>query len=184
LTLWHCVDRLARLMQHGLPQFIDPHRLVDTSENLSGSMSIEGMHRLQELLSENLAAVEFELKFERDGNGRIRISGNYCTSLGMQCQRCLQNVKVDIARTIRVGLIKDESEVAMLPREFEPLLFNTKVLSLPIFFEDELLLALPLAPNHDNSECHRKESIVDETVSERPSPFAALKDFKIKNSND
>ena len=180
MTPRHCLDKLARLMQHGPPQFIDPLRLAESKEELSGSLSIEGMHRLEHLLSENTASVEFKLRFERDASGRICILGNYSTSLSMQCQRCLQNITVEIEKTIKIGLVKDESEAAMLPRELEPLLLETKVLSLPLLFEDELLLALPLAPNHDNDECHRQESSADESLSEKPNPFAVLKDLKIK----
>jgi uncharacterized protein len=184
LTLRLCVDKLPRLMQHGPPQFIDPLRLAESKEDLSGSLSLEGMGRLQQLLSENTAVVEFTLRFERDENESIRILGNFNASLSMQCQRCLQQVAIDIEKIVSVGLVKSESEAAMLPKELEPLLLKTKLLCLPMFLEDEILLALPLAPNHDNRECHRQVSNTDESVSRRPNPFAVLKDLKIKNSND
>lgn len=184
MTVSPCVAKLPRLMQAGLPQFIDPARFADNKEDISGTLPIDSMQRLHELLSRKTGLVQFELHFDRDERRRVRLSGQYSASLHMQCQRCLQPLAVNIAGTINVALLADDEEAAMLPREVEPLILTGRELSLPIFFEEELLLGLPLAPNHDSNTCRARVSDNGKDDEKRQRPFAALKDFKPTKSKD
>jgi uncharacterized protein len=104
----------------------------------------------------------------------------------MECQRCLRAVNVDIEQRVNVCLAADENESTKLPGDVEPILMTSKVLSLISFIEDELLLALPLAPNHDTIDCHPKISQISQVSDDkdRQHPFSVLKDFKLKNSKD
>jgi DUF177 domain-containing protein len=178
------VAKLARLMQPGPPQFIDPTRLAETRDGISGYLDIGGMLRLHELLSKKEGSVGFELRFDKDERNRIRISGEYSTSLCMECQRCLQAVEVEIAGLINVALLAHEDEAANLPKEVDPLILKGRELSLQMFFEDELLLGLPLSPSHDTDACHAQDPQNPEKNENRQHPFAVLKDLKLKNSKD
>jgi uncharacterized protein len=178
------VAKLPRLMQQGPPQYVDPKRLARNRDDISGTLDIADMQRLSELLESQSGSVRFELQFDNDVHNRIRIVGKYDTELSMQCHRCLRPVAVNIARAINVTLVTNEDEVAKLSRDVEPLVLADRELSLVVFFEDELLLALPLAPNHETEECHIQESQDRETNEDRQRPFAVLKDLKLKNSKD
>jgi len=178
------VAKLPRLMEQGPPQFVDPKRLAENRDEISGTLDIAGMQRLKGLLSKNAGSVSFELQFGKDGNGRIHVSGNYKTALWMQCQRCLLPVEVSVEGDVRVTLVADEDEAAKISRDVEPLVFSAKKLSLVTFFEDELLLAIPLAANHDTGDCHVEQSSETENQGERQRPFAILKDLKLKSSKD
>ncbi len=170
-------------MQSGPSQFIDPGCLADTQDDISGTISIEGMRRLQELLSSNIGLIQYKLLFDKDEQGRIRLSGGYRVTLGMECQRCLQQVDVDIDRSVDVVLLADENEAKTLPGEIEPLIVSAGKLSLQAFFEEELLLALPLAPKHDTKKCHLQTQKCT-SADDRQHPFRVLKDLKLKNSKD
>lgn len=184
MTVQPCVAKLPRLMQAGLPQFIDPERFADKREDLSGVLPIDSMQRLHELLSKKTGSVQFELHFDKDKQGRIHISGQYNASLNMNCQRCLRSLEVDICGLFNVVLVTDEDEAAKLPRDVEPLILTERKLSLPIFFEDELILSLPLAPNHETNECHGQDRQVGEGKVDRQRPFAVLKDLKLIKNKD
>ncbi|MBT7950032.1 MAG: hypothetical protein HN764_00260 [Gammaproteobacteria bacterium] len=176
--------KLPRLMEQGPPQFVDPKRLAENRDEISGILDIAGMQRLEGLLSKNTGSVSFELLFNRDEHGRICVSGNYKTELCMQCQRCLLPVDVKIDKDVNVTLVADEEEATRVSRDIEPLVLTDKKLSLLMFFEDELLLAIPLAPNHEVEDCHVEQSSETEIREETQRPFAVLKDLKLKSSKD
>ena len=175
--------KLARLMQSCPPQYIDPELLADSGEGVSGALPVAGMQRLRDLLSRTTGSVRFSLQFSRDARRRIRVCGHFSTTLGMCCQRCLEVMDVGIAGDIAVTLVADEAEAKRLPREEEPMVVSTKLVDLALFLEDELLLAVPLAPNHDNAKCHARLTGDDAPVRERQQPFSALADLQLKNSN-
>lgn len=171
-------------MEQGPPQFVDPKRLAENRDEFSGTLDLAGMQRLKGLLSKNSGSVIFKLQFDKDEFDRIHVSGEYKTVLWMQCQRCLLPVEVGIDRAVNVTLVTDEDEAARISRDIEPLVLTAKKLSLLAFFEDELLLALPLAPIHDTEDCHVKQTNETENRGETQRPFAILKDLKLNNSND
>jgi uncharacterized protein len=171
-------------MEQGPPQFVDPKRLAKNKDGISGSFDIARMQGLCEILSGDTGSIRFELNFDTDENGRVHVSGEYSTELVMQCQRCLKPMQVAIGRNINVTLVADEAEATELSREVEPLLVSGKEISLVSFFEDELLLALPLAPNHDTEDCHAEDIQNGAAQENRQRPFAILKDLKLKNSKN
>ncbi|MFT5133025.1 MAG: hypothetical protein ACI9SC_001494, partial [Gammaproteobacteria bacterium] len=107
-------------MQSGPPQFIDPARLADTRDELSGVLSIDDMLRLQALVTGHTDSIQFDLRFDRDDKKRIRISGRYSACLIMACQRCLQAIEVEIVRPVNVVLLANEDDAETLPEEVEP----------------------------------------------------------------
>ena len=176
--------KLPRLMQAGLPQSIDPAHFADTGESISGDLSIKGMERIEELLSDKEARVSFRLEFERDARQRINIRGDFCSTLGMLCQRCLQPVQVDVEHKIATVLITDEAEAATLPKNREGFLLRGKRLALSALIEEELLLALPLAPTHESASCHFVATDKAGHENDTQQPFRVLADMKSKLAKD
>ena len=186
-------------MQAGLPQQLDPRQLADASGGVSGTLAIDEMPRLVELLGSNESVVEYELNFSRHEQGWVVIEGDFSTCLGMECQRCLQAVDIEISQPVKVAIATDEAEARRLPGQFEPLILDGRVLSLKDFFEEELLLALPLAPFHNKGACARaaKTELANTELAntelantelksddDRQNPFAVLKELKLKTSKD
>ena len=171
--------KLPRLMQQGPPQLVDPRRLAENRDDISGVLAIAELPRLAELLRDNSGSVQFELYFEKNEQDRVRIFGKFAAELIMECQRCLQAVEVNIAREISVVLISNENEAKSLSNDVEPSLMTGKNLSLPLFFEDELLLAIPLAPSHDSRDCHVAEQQQSGIKNDTHRPFEVLKDLKL-----
>lgn len=102
--------------------------------------------------------------------------------VALTCQRCLQPVEeaLEVDRWIR--FVDTEAEAAALDADSDD-----DVLALPRhldareLIEDELLLALPLVPRHE--ECpqplvHQDEGAAEEVEEERPNPFAKLAALK------
>ena len=72
----------------------------------------------------------------------------------LQCQRCMQAMKLSVDSTTHVALILTEADAADVPEELEPVLARDGRISAGELVEEELLLALPIVPLHGElSEC-------------------------------
>ena len=93
----------------------------------------------------------------------------------LQCQRCMQPMELSIDSTSRVALIAAEANAAEVPEELEPVLARDGRISCAELVEEELLLALPIVPLHEElRDCAVPPSaalVADEApehVSQRP----------------
>ena len=72
----------------------------------------------------------------------------------LQCQRCMQAMELSVDSTTNVALILTEADAAGVPEELEPVLAHDGRISAGELVEEELLLALPIVPLHEElSEC-------------------------------
>jgi len=97
----------------------------------------------------------------------------------LQCQRCMRAMDLPIDSTSSVALITAEAQAAEVPDELEPVLAREGRISAGELVEEELLLALPIVPLHEEPrECAVPASAPlvagaePEQVSQRP--FAGL----------
>jgi uncharacterized protein len=105
------------------------------------------------------------------------------TTLSMVCQRCLGavDVQVGFARDFRFVASEELAEVEDEESE-EDVLVASKSFDLLQLIEDELLMASPLVPMHE--ECPKPVKLVasdadfDGQSEERPNPFAVLQQLK------
>jgi len=160
------------------PQFIEPARLADEAETISGKLGIEGMQRLQALVSEPEAQVEYTLSFARDERGFIVISGEFATVLTLRCQRCLEPLPVSLQKAIRIGWVTGVEDVRRLPADLEPMLAPGTRIALKDLIEEEILLGLPMAPVHAGQECPATR-LMQALKEKKDNPFAVLKDMKL-----
>ena len=107
------------------------------------------------------------------------------TSMAMTCQRCMGHVQVPLQVNQWYRFVASE-DIAMAEDDAsdEDLLVMSPQFDLAGLLEDELLMALPLVPMHD--ECPALPSfsagateILDD-ITEKPHPFAALAQLKKK----
>jgi len=172
------VAKLARLMP-GLPQYVDPLRLAETEESIAGRLAVGAMPRLRETLRDDSGTVEFRLKFRRDEQGLVRIQGEFSTSLRTICQRCLEPLELKLAGVINVTPVGAATGLQSVPVEPEPLMLSEGGIHLPGFIEDEVLLALPIAPMHGAGECAQRPGARPD-ARQRARPFAVLKGLNIR----
>ncbi len=93
----------------------------------------------------------------------------------LQCQRCMQAMELAIDCTSHVALITAEADAAEVPEQLEPVLAREGRISAAELVEEELLLALPIVPLHEQlRDCAVPASaplVADEApehVSQRP----------------
>ena len=104
------------------------------------------------------------------------------TVLSLTCQRCLAPVDVPVSVDRSFRFVADETTAESEDEEAEEdVLALSRTFDLPGLIEDELLMELPLVPQHDVCPEPVKFSAQDadfQEEAERPNPFAALARLK------
>lgn len=116
-----------------------------------------------------------ELEFGKDEQGNRFVTGAWSTRLELACQRCLEPMEIALSREIRLEFVVGIQESGCMSSDFEPMqVFESGTVSLPEMVEDEIILALPMAPVHV-AGCQRRD-IGRPVENERP--FGVLAKLK------
>jgi uncharacterized protein len=174
-------------MSRALPERIVPSRQAAAGGTVQGVVALAQLPRLQGLLvrgNDPRTPLEVELNMRLDALKRLVLSGRVSGRLTLECQRCLGPMPWDFGIDLDLYVVQNEAEAAKLDEDADFLLAPGDVISPRQVVEDEIILALPLIPRHENdAECgavvqERADTPGAEPDDERPSPFADLKRLK------
>lgn len=160
-------------MFNHLPDLVDPLRLVDRQSRFRSKISLIGMDRLKEFLVDENGVAEFELSFEKQGE-YSSVVGFVKSNLILACQVCLQDLSWTVHSKINLAIVSSIDEANLLSDTFEPLLLQEQTIAIKSIIEDELILAIPIIPKHEN--CRLQSSHIREHTQENP--FAILRQLK------
>lgn len=184
-----------------VPQKLDVGAFIDSGEVLEGHLAVASLKRLGEgLFAEadlsTLPPVQWRVQgrlvLQRVGHPQRWLDIEVRGTFTWECQRCLHAVElpIEVARSIR--FVEDEAAAANLDADSEDdVLALSRAFDLPELLEDELIMAQPLVPRHE--ECPtdvarhmRSPDVVEaseapesgEQEGGKPHPFAALAALK------
>ena len=160
------------------PQFISPLQLAERQEKLTGSIPVSALRRLREVLYNSKGGVNYELHFGKDDQGQVFIKGTFSVMLNLRCQRCMQPMDLMIENRICLGVVNSE-DAGCLSERYEPIKLVDNQILLETLLEEEILLAMPIAPVHEQDSC-RGDALMDKYKAGTESPFAVLKNLKIE----
>ena len=159
---------------HTLPLHIDPIKMADAGMTFSGELPADSFPELADLIAEFAAPVKVVLEFAVDFEGNRYLSGKLQADLTLICQRCLKPYLYKVDSTFCLSPVKSEKEAKHLPQHYEPLMLGDDILLTEII-QQELVLALPMVPMHDDAVCSAKPA----TAALKPAnPFAKLAEMK------
>ncbi len=120
-----------------------------------------------------------ELRTALGGMNQVWLHLKAQVSLPLECQRCLTPVDIPLEVDRSFRFVADEATAQALDDESEEdLLAMSREFDLRELIEDELLMALPVVPKHEECPAAVPLSSSDEDFEEananRPNPFAAL----------
>lgn len=120
-----------------------------------------------------------EVRTAMGGIGQVWLRLKVSASFPMECQRCLTPVDVPLAVDREFRFVADEATAEALDDDCEEdLLALSREFNLLELVEDELLMALPVMPKHDECPTEVRLASSDEDFeaanTEKPNPFAAL----------
>ena len=163
-----------------LSERFDPQALADRNFTLTGQLSADSMQRLSDAVVSMVSRVNVDLQLARTRYGHCLMDGNIVCTLGLRCVRCLDEVGVLLNPAVKL-VLKSQSEAFIeQPEGYDLYEYTGNSLELTRLIEDELLLALPLAPKHmDISLCNQDMIawfISDDMIEEHTqNPFTILK---------
>lgn len=161
-------------MQNSLPESVDFLKQVERNTSYSGVMPVARFARLKASLYDESGDINARVRFSTSA-GIPCLDGEVQAELQLECQRCLEAVTHQAAGVFRFGLVTNEDEAALLPKEFEPLLLSEGEQSLIEIIEDELILCLPIVARHEEDCVAVASGQLDEKTTETYKPFAGLK---------
>jgi len=161
-----------------LPNKINFFNFAKKEVELIGDLKIFDLSRLNEIASNKNDKVEVDLSFHLE-NGKIPcVEGIIKSKLVLDCQRCLDNLELDLKVPFDIAFTKNESQAEGLNDKFEIYLVGEdEEIDTKDLITDEILLSIPMAPSHE-FDCGLKTDkghIVEEVLEH---PFDALKNIK------
>lgn len=169
-----------------MPESLDAWRMVSARRGVEGRLPLSSLTRLADSLIDTEGEdVIYSLDFDRDALQVPYVELRIEAELPLLCQRTLQRFLLPVKIVQRLGLIRDESEEAALPPDYEPLLMPADgMLQGAGLVEDELILAVPVVPTMPGTEAMERDWPAPEAEVERASPFAALSALKQKHKSN
>jgi uncharacterized protein len=165
------------------PLFIDNIAFAKKNERLAGELSLEDCARLDELLQSSTDAkvsrtglISYVLQGKTDAAGQHILHLSIACKLTTSCQRCLNSMPLSLNLNFNylIGEVSDTDvdAVDIDNSDDYDLQQANKVMNLIALIEDEIIMAMPIAPMHEEG-C--AEMITQSGA--KPNPFAVLKDL-------
>ena len=158
---------------------IDPARFARERGRSTGSLTAAALPRLADQLHGAGGSIAYQVEGFISGRGHPGLHLELDGEIEVRCQRCLGALRTRIECQRDVVLVQGADEFAQRSDEDETMDIIPAVphLDLRALLEDEVLLALPVAPCHAQGECNAPEG-EHAAMPERVSPFAALVQLK------
>lgn len=151
---------------------IDGLEFARTGSKLQGEWPVSAFPRLRDSLHSEIGVLRYALSGVPEEQGRpalrLRVEG----VLQLTCQRCLgaMDFPLHLAASLQLLATQEEMDAEPLQAEGPERIVAGREMQVRELVEDEVLLALPLAPRHE--KCAGKPGAQDATL---PSPFAGLR---------
>ena len=164
---------------------LDVEELAAHHVRLARDFPISGFSRLRDSLARTDGSAVVDFRFHPAGSYPA-VEGAVRARAWLVCQRCLQEFQVALESPVRVAFVPRDAEAGRVPDEYDALTAPGGRIALEELVEEELLLALPLAPTHATpSECALQlaaaaaEQEIAGPQARRPvqRPFAELRDL-------
>jgi uncharacterized protein len=170
------ISRLSR-NRSGLKKISDSFAFARDGRVLEGTLAVASLERLHDLLAEVSGEFAFRIEGYKGERGQSMLHLEVNGTLPLACQRCLEAIRFELDVDCHLELIPEGKELSQEEleddtRDFLPVAGELDVAEL---VEDEILLAVPVAPRHE--KCGLPGAA---NAGERINPFAVLAEFKGK----
>jgi uncharacterized protein len=161
-------------MSQELPTILDIRRLIDRQRSVSGVVSVARLSRIK-LPYKALEDVVIEARLSNDDPTRPRLTGRLKTNVAATCQRCLEDMIFDVEKHFDLVLQEAvDQEDARSEDAADIFELRDDKMDIEQFVGDEVMLACPMIPLHDDEHCHAKENESVLKSDETTQPFVGL----------
>ena len=164
-----------------LPKVIDYSKFVARGELVSGMLERNAFTRNEGIFS-LVSDVSVKLSFHQNENGAVTLNSDVSAVVSADCQRCLELLEFEIKKSSEFSVCEnDDKNTENLPLNDDRDIFyaNNGKLDVLGLVEDELLLAVPMIPKHENiSSCGTmNHEPASEGIPDVRRPFADLREL-------
>ena len=152
---------------------IDGFEFASAGATQQGIWPLKQMPRLRDMIANDAGEVAYEIAGVRDGRGRPALRLKVRGTLSLRCQRCLEpmDFEVDTDETLVLAATLAEIHAEPASAQAPDRVVAGREMKLRELVEDELILAVPYAPRHE--ECVAAGTLEGENA--KSSPFAGLR---------
>jgi uncharacterized protein len=151
---------------------IDGFEFASAGATQQGVWPLRDFPRLRDMLANDDGEVAYEIAGVRDERGRPGLRLQVRGTLVLRCQRCLEPMPFEVQTDETLVLAASLAEIHAEPADARgpDRVVAGREMALRDLVEDELILAVPYAPRHEN--CTGAEA---GDRAEKTSPFAGLR---------
>ncbi|MDK1289952.1 23S rRNA accumulation protein YceD [Pseudoalteromonas umbrosa] len=166
-----------------IPITLDPGRAAQRRATYDGIVSLEELSRLQQVVQDQVGEIAVTIHCDIDQQGLVVIRGSARTRVTLVCQRCNDELGLDLAQDFAYSPVGLGAESDDLPESYDVVELDEEgEINLRQLIEDELILAIPIVPMHDEASCSFSNKPVSfgeiEAEDSKPNPFEILKQLK------
>src|SRR5580658_11359858 len=144
-------------MSEGWSKLLDIGHLADGRADIDFTIPLKEFPRVLPLLAAADGEARGRVDFSREG--RLAVAEvSVAADVTLLCQRCLAPLKWAVKGTGRAALVATATEGERVPEVLETVLAPEHRISTRDLVEEELLLALPLVPRHEDDRCAGDEA--------------------------
>ena len=156
---------------------LDPMRFAALGEVVEGHGFPGDLERLKGVLHSGEGKFHYRFEGGKAPEGLPMVTVHLDGRVMLTCQRCLEGFPFDLEIDERIVMVKDEAALPELEDEVPGIdvIVQPEGLDVAALVEDEILLALPLAPAHAQGVCGAG---TEASQQKRENPFAALAKLK------
>ena len=168
---------------------VDIFAVASNRQKINTTVAVSEMPELIGLIINSEKVLPFDVRIE--GTEGVRgLPGAILTISGhgqMRCTRCTQPIDIEIDREVPFLFVHSEAEANRIPIEEDEeweVVVGSEHMNIAQWVQEEIILSLPTFPRHD--DCHAPENHTssgqsEEEITQRPKPFANLRDLLKKN---
>jgi uncharacterized protein len=158
---------------------IDAFEFCRSNGHREGITPVAEMSRLNKDCADQSGQIAWAVDGATSKQGYPKITLSVQGTVQLVCQRCLTPYAYDMDSATVLLLGKDDDEAdeieELIADESIDVIVGSRTCDIRDLIEDEALLALPQVPKH---EVCPDNQLLDAVKSDKPSPFAGLKDLK------
>lgn len=131
---------------------IDGFEFASAGATQQGIWPLKELPRLRDMLASDAGEVAYEIAGVRDGRGRPALRLQVRGTLSLRCQRCLEPMEFEVNTDETLVLAATLAEIHAEPADAHApdRVVAGREMALGELIEDELILALPFAPRHED----------------------------------
>ncbi len=142
---------------------------------MRGEVAVSELVRLGDSVNKRSGNLRYRLVGNLDERQRPRLRLEVTGTLGLKCQRCLGDLSYEVAVDSSLLVLAEGAGGGSVEVDDLDAVAADPAMDVWSLVEDEVLLALPIAPSHVDGECHMMAEAERKLAA---SPFAVLSRLK------